>query len=396
MAELSIKSPAGLNEDDAHVDGEKGLLLLGVRKDTVGSLADTDGDRVPFQFDDSGNLRIVSGSSDGDKSDIIKVGGVAVSVKDDAFLEPPLGVGIEFETLGVLTVDGSAEGDKVPLKGTAQGVLYTQLTDGVNTPGILSRSTGTEQPVKADDALVVYDVGGGSASVSSEYRATTNGNGDATVVYTSGTTLTVTGAPFTLQNEDLVYVREVDSTANTAAIFVNGAGGVHLEISSGVVTKSGGTDFSANGVYELGFNGQDKAYSSAGNEIRTKETNDLSTHHLPSTLATVTNETSGTNYYYFDMDGFRTFSVDVDTSGTTPVDTLTITIEAGNQDDGTAQASIFYQDTTNAWFGVASVVDADLRWERDTPLATKFVRIKTVTAGGNNDADYTIFLKQMF
>ncbi len=138
-----------------------------------------------------------------------------------------------------------------------------------------------------------------------------------------------------------------------------------------------------------------KAYDSVSDSDKTTRQNPEYGQHVEETLADVTNETSATNYYYLDMDGYRYFSIDIDTSGATPVDTLTMTIEAGNQDDGTAQASIFYTDVTNSWFNVASVVDADVRWEKDTPVIAKYVRIKTVTAGGNNDADYKIYAKRM-
>jgi hypothetical protein len=137
-------------------------------------------------------------------------------------------------------------------------------------------------------------------------------------------------------------------------------------------------------------------YDSAADANKNFETAPIWANHVETTLADVTNETSATNYYYVDMDGYQYFTVDVNTSGTTPSDTLTITIEAGNQDDGTAAASIFYQDVTTAWFGVASVVDADLRWEKDTPTGAKYVRIKTVTAGGSNDADYAIYFKKWY
>lgn len=72
-------------------------------------------------------------------TDLTKIGGVAVSAKDAAFAEPPLGVGMEFEALGSLTTDGSAAGDKVPLKGSATGLLYVQVTNGTVPLDILTQ-----------------------------------------------------------------------------------------------------------------------------------------------------------------------------------------------------------------------------------------------------------------
>ena len=139
-----------------------------------------------------------------------------------------------------------------------------------------------------------------------------------------------------------------------------------------------------------------KAYDEGAQADKVGEVNPLSEHHEEVTLADVTDETSATNYYYVDMDGFRYFSFQLETSGATPADTLTVTVEATNQDDGTAQANCTYQDVTNALFGVASWVDTDAYAIADTPTAFKYVRIKTVTAGGNNDADYTIYFKKMW
>jgi len=39
---------------------------------------------------------------------------------------------------------------------------------------------------------------------------------------------------------------------------------------------------------------------------------------------------------------------------------------------------------------------ADAMWLLDTPMPFKYLRVKTVTAGGNNDADYTIYAKKLF
>lgn len=52
-------------EDAAHNSGDSGVMLLGVRKDSAGTLASNDGDYTPAQMDPYGSLRvaITSGSS---------------------------------------------------------------------------------------------------------------------------------------------------------------------------------------------------------------------------------------------------------------------------------------------------------------------------------------------
>lgn len=281
---------------------------------------------------------------------------------------------------------------------TGQTVMVVEGPSGASSTGaaILARTTGTEQPAATDDALVVYDVGGGAATASSEYRATTNGGYDGTVVYASASTLTVTGTPFTIQNEDIVYIREVDATGNTAALFVNGAGGVHMEISSGTVTKSGGADFSANGVYELGFNGQDKGYLPAFNANQVSAVNPAWSRSAYETVVDVTNETDGTNNYYLDMDGFKRLDMQLIIGAGSG--SMTVTVEGTIQDDGTAASSCTYVDVTNAAYGAASFTASNVLNDAAEYMGGfKYVKIKSVSStGGANDADLTVYAKRCY
>jgi len=179
-------------------------------------------------------------------------------------------------------------------------------------------------------------------------------------------------------------------------------------IASPVFSPSGGEYRAADTTYADGdatiaqtdVNGvlktRDKAYDSSTQANKSGEVNPLNRQYVPATLADVTNETDATNYYYIDMAGYRNFSIQGETGGTAPTSTLTVTVEATDQDDGTAQASCAYQDVTNALFGVASWVDTDFFGITDTPVAFKYVRVKTVTAGGGNDQDYTLYSKKMY
>jgi len=72
---------------------------------------------------------------------IDEVGGTDVSAKNAAFAEKPLGIGYEYEALGALTADGGTAGDKVPLKGDANGVLYVKQTDGTDTPTMITQDS---------------------------------------------------------------------------------------------------------------------------------------------------------------------------------------------------------------------------------------------------------------
>jgi len=134
-------------------------------------------------------------------------------------------------------------------------------------------------------------------------------------------------------------------------------------------------------------------YSYTNQNVRVGETDPVSAHHVESTLADVSNETNATTYYYVDMDGYRYLGLQIEIGSAT--DTCTVTLEGTLQDDGTAPSSCTYQDVTVTLTGVASTL-ADAMWLLDTPMPFKYLRVKTVTAGGNNDADYTIYAKKLF
>lgn len=131
---------------------------------------------------------------------------------------------------------------------------------------------------------------------------------------------------------------------------------------------------------------------------RKEEIDPVSAHHAESTLLALTNiATNTTGYGYLDLDGYRYVALQGETSGTTPTDVLTVTLEASIQDDGTAQASCTYQDVTLELAGVASWVDTDFMVFIDVPLAIKYLRVKYVTSNDSGaDADLTVYAKRMF
>lgn len=73
-------------EDAAHVSGDKGIMLLAVRKDTAAALAGADGDYIPLIVDSSGRLHIAPQQAAGDvahdaadSGNPVKFGGKAAS-----------------------------------------------------------------------------------------------------------------------------------------------------------------------------------------------------------------------------------------------------------------------------------------------------------------------------
>jgi len=130
--------------------------------------------------------------------------------------------------------------------------------------------------------------------------------------------------------------------------------------------------------------------------LETAESDPISRHFVSESFSAADQE-DGTTYYYIDMDGFRYFSIQVDDTPGVAGD-QTYTIEATNQDDGTAAASCSYDDVTNAWLGVASFA-TDFYATRDTPVACKYIRIKVVRANdgeGNEDGAWDIYVKKLY
>lgn len=100
-----------------------------------------------------------------------------------------------------------------------------------------------------------------------------------------------------------------------------------------------------------------------------------------------------TYYYYYDMEKARFLSTQLELDGGSG--SVTATLEATVQDDGTPQGSCIYQDVTSDLFGVANATSDDL-WILDTPTPFKYVRVKIIAlTGGANDASWSIYSKLM-
>lgn len=56
---LQLLDDIALTEDEPHVSGDKGVLMLAVRKASTGTLVSLDGDNTPLQTDAAGSLRTV-------------------------------------------------------------------------------------------------------------------------------------------------------------------------------------------------------------------------------------------------------------------------------------------------------------------------------------------------
>ena len=140
-------------------------------------------------------------------------------------------------------------------------------------------------------------------------------------------------------------------------------------------------------------------HSAVTDALNVEEIDPVSEHYATETLADITDGADDTYYYYVDMHGYKHYGLqlvmDCDAG------TVTATVEATAQDDGTAQGSCVYTDVTNAWFGVASLVSAAVPasaiWqEENTPGACKYVRVKIVAATGANTGDWALYHKRLY
>jgi len=181
-----------------------------------------------------------------------------------------------------------------------------------------------------------------------------------------------------------------DDSAQVATPDMLNVGG---EYRSSDTTYTDGDAFILQGDVNGYVKTRSKSYDAGTTADKSFEVNPVSDHHVEekATLTNVANVTP--EYVYLDMDGYRHFGIQfIKDAG---VDTVTFTVEATLQDDGTAAASCTYGDVTSDWFGVASWTATDLI-QADQPIMAKYVRLKVTTAGGNDDADFTVHTKKLF
>jgi len=110
------------------------------------------------------------------------------------------------------------------------------------------------------------------------------------------------------------------------------------------------------------------------------------------TQVDITDGTDGTYYYYSNMKSYSGIGLYLVLDGGTA--TVTATVEASIQDDGTAKESLAYIDVTEAVFGTASYTDDCMLLDDTNALGlTTMVRVKIVAASTDDSGDWTIFRK---
>jgi len=153
-------------------------------------------------------------------------------------------------------------------------------------------------------------------------------------------------------------------------------------------------------TYEIYYN----VYSAAVSGFRFFLINPDSSQHVEITLCSLTDVTANTSGTcgYWDMDGYRTFSVHCIAS-TTPTDTMTYNVECSVEDNTTAPASVSYLDVTTSLNEMkdndhnASYIDEETILIPEFAVPFKYCKVDYVTSDtGGNDADLECFVKRMY
>jgi hypothetical protein len=142
-----------------------------------------------------------------------------------------------------------------------------------------------------------------------------------------------------------------------------------------------------------------KAYDTSSQADKQVEQAPIYTHHTPLLQVEVTNETNGTNNRRVNVSSYD--QVILNFNGVAGNDTITLTIEASSQDDGTDIASAAYEDISQ--YGVTTLTQAlgAANYTDDVMFlinvkGMEFLNVKTVSTGGNNDGDYNEYLRAAY
>jgi hypothetical protein len=193
-------------------------------------------------------------------------------------------------------------------------------------------------------------------------------------------------------------VRSYDSTGRRIGEWYPSSAYKFVWDSTGSVLTVDGANWESAAFLDVELHAEHRAYAPTEDAYQNYVVNPEHAWTQQSTLVDVTDETDSTIYYYVDFDGYKFAGFQIDLGCL--AGTVTATLEASMQDDGTAQASCAYQDVTNDLFGVANLQaaagTASDMWVIDTPFPTKFLRVKIVYATGANSGDATIYFRGIY
>ena len=257
--------------------------------------------------------------------------------------------------------------------------------------------TGTTSGSKR--ALDVYVAGSSSESSSAgstagggamTYYAKPSGtNADASVAYTSATTITITGLSFTFTKYDIVSVRQIPNAGGADTQDTVFSDVTNFSVVGTVITVAGAS-FAATDNFVVILSG-DRKYGDDVNEagrvtIVNRKGDDMVAQTFP--LTNVPNATPSITYIPMGI-GYDSMAVQVVKTGGTD----TFTAKYGTSLEGSG-ATKSYIDTTAGWTDVGGGGFTANHIAKNEGLACGGHKVTITTAGGANDADFNIFVYQ--
>ena len=245
---------------------------------------------------------------------------------------------------------------------------------------------GTAVPTFGSTPVVpsaIYDDEGnqitsfGSPSTIAEFKSPS----DFSATYTSTTTITLSSVPFTItDSSQLVYIRVVPASGDSE-VYTNGSSGVTMTVSSNVVTIAGaGTPFASGDAYEIGINGQDKAYDPSTQSDKVSTLNPEYSHYTDAEQLVTASDIGAADGTYIDqgaeidMTGYTTLGIfvkfTVNDSTTNTIKVLSKHAGAGAEEFvleteadyikilGDASTNIYYKFGTNGIIPIVQIQSA--------------------------------------
>jgi hypothetical protein len=146
---------------------------------------------------------------------------------------------------------------------------------GTVLTNVLTLAYDTSAMNNADTLIIIYDdLTTGTGMAYGEVYASPQ---DFTATYTSNVTITITGAPFTV-DDSVCFVAKIGykPTGGRWKTFQNGVGGISITAAAGVITIAGaGTPFASGDTYRVIIFGQEKAYDPTTDTEKTSEQNPI-------------------------------------------------------------------------------------------------------------------------
>jgi hypothetical protein len=266
----------------------------------------------------------------------------------------------------------------------------------------LNDTTQVTRNVSTNNPLPVTLSGSASSSASAGgdtvYQAKPGGiNADGTVAYTAATQITVTGLPYTFTKNDVVSILQIPTSGDVRS-YTDLA---DISVSGGVITVAGAT-FAASDTFIVTLTGQRKApFDSLTAADKIISLNGDRTYFAPLLQEDIVNIPAATPAVrYLDVEGCGEILVQYDVINLpTGPGTLTLTVHASAENNGTVDSSAAYVDIcqygTDIETGAAAAsLTADGALRINT-RGWKFIRL-TITATTADDGDASLYVNRAY